>query len=306
MRKVLIGVAVLLVLGVVGLSRSPALLMQFATNLERGRAGLSEHQIAVDGLDLAYTDGGEGEVILMVHGFNADKDNWTRMAAGLTDDYRVIALDLPGFGRSTRDASLRHDPISQADRLKAFHDALGLSKVHIVGNSMGGEIAGVYTVRYPDDIATLTLIDAAGVLSPTPSEFNRLTALGENPLIASNAEEYGALMDFVFVEKPWVPGVVLDHFAQVAIENREFTAGVWLDLRKHPSGLEAQLSTITAPTLVLWGDTDRVLDVSMAAVFGAGIPGSEVVIMAKTGHLPMVEHPAESAGILREFLARRL
>ncbi len=305
MKRLLIGAVIVAGLGLIGLSRSPATLMRIAMTLERGRSGLAEHRITIDGLDITYTDGGEGPVILMVHGFNADKDHWTRAAAGLTDAYRVVALDLPGFGQSTRDDTLQHDPVSQAARLKSFHDALGLSAVHLVGNSMGGEISGVYATRYPQDVASLALINAAGVSSPTPSEFSRLVAGGENPLIARAAAEYDALLDFVFVDKPWVPGVVLDHLAAIAIDNRDFTAGVWADLRTHPSGLEAQLSTITAPTLVLWGDTDRVLDVSMAAVFDARIPDSEVTIMLKTGHLPMVERPAEFAGHLRDFLDQR-
>ncbi len=294
MRRAVIIAAGVLLLGLIGLSRSPALLMRLATTIERGRAGLSEH-----------TDGGAGEVILMVHGFNADKDNWTRMAAGLTGQYRVIALDLPGFGQSSRDPALRYDTTSQADRLKALHDALGLSAVHLVGNSMGGEISGVYAVRYPQDVATLTLVDAAGVRSPQPSQLNQLVAQGKNPLIASNAAEYSALLDFVFEEKPWVPDVVLAHFAQIAIDNRDFTERIWADLHSHPSGLEAHLSEIAAPTLVLWGDSDRVLDVSMASVFDAGIPDSTVVIMPRTGHGPMLERPEESAAILREFLASR-
>ena len=305
MKRGLTAAAVITGLGLLGLSHSPARLMGLAMVLERGRAGLHEHRITVDGLDIAYTDGGAGPVLLMVHGFNADKDHWTRAAAGLTDAYRVVALDLPGFGQSTRDDAIRYDPVSQAARLKAFHDALGLTAVHLVGNSMGGEISGIYATRYPEDVTSLALINAAGVASPTPSALSGMVAEGENPLIARSAEEYDALLDFVFVEKPWVPDVVIDHLAAIAIENRAFTTGIWADLRAHPSGLEAQLATITAPTLVLWGDTDRVLDVSMASVFDAGIPDSAVIIMPETGHLPMIERPAEFAQHLRDFLAQR-
>lgn len=305
MKRGLTAAVVIAGLGLLGLSRSPGSLMRIVMTLERGRAGLTEHHVTIDGLDIAYTDGGDGPVILMVHGFNADKDHWTRAAAGLTDAYRVVALDLPGFGESTRDDAISHDPVRQAARLKAFHDALGLSAVHLVGNSMGGEISGIYATRYPEDVTSLALINAAGVASPTPSALSGMVAEGQNPLIASSAEEYDALLDFVFVEKPWVPGVVIDHLAAIAIDNRAFTAGVWADLRAHPSGLEAQLATITAPTLVLWGDTDRVLDVSMASVFDAGIPDSAVIIMSETGHLPMIERPAEFTQHLRNFLAQR-
>ena len=273
-----------------------------ATSMERGRAGLRTQQIEVEGLSITYTEGGSGPTLLLVHGFNADKDNWTRMAAALTDDYRVVALDLPGFGESTRDPALRHDIVSQTERLKAFHDALELGVVHLAGNSMGGEISAVYATRYPEDVGSLTLINAAGVTSPEPSEMATRLAAGDNPLIANNAEEYTELLAFVFVEPPWIPGVVVEHFASVAIDNRPFTEQVWRDLRASPSNIEASLGDIQAPTLILWGDTDRVLHVSGAAVYDAGIPSSEVVIMERMGHIPMVERPEETAGHLRAFL----
>ena len=303
MRKFVLATAAILGIGLVFLLASPGTTLSLAKGLERRRAGLSEHTASVGDFEIVYTDGGAGEVLLMVHGFNADKDNWTRMAAALTDDYRVVALDLPGFGQSSRIDGLSYDAGTQADRLKAFHDAVGLAAVHLVGNSMGGEIVAVYATRYPEDVATLTLVDAAGVASPQPSEYSRLLAEGKNPLIAGDVDEYDALMDFVFVEKPWVPRPILAHFAQVAIDNRPFTEKIWQDFRGIPSGLEERLSTIAAPTLVIWGDTDRVLDVSMAAVFDDKIPDSRVSILTGVGHLPMLERPDETAALLRDFLS---
>jgi pimeloyl-ACP methyl ester carboxylesterase len=93
-----------------------------------------------DGTHIAYLEGGSGEPLVLVHGFGADKDNFTRVARWLTPHYRVIAHDVVGFGESTHlpDADYRY--AVQAERVRAFVQALGLARVQLGGNSMGGGI----------------------------------------------------------------------------------------------------------------------------------------------------------------------
>ncbi len=99
----------------------------------------------------------------MVHGFAANKDNWTRFAKFVTPVYHVVALDLPGFGDSSCLESASYSIADQAKRLNRFADEIGLKKFYIVGNSMGGHIAGRYTVMFPETVLTLGLFDASGV-----------------------------------------------------------------------------------------------------------------------------------------------
>src|SRR3546814_3852481 len=112
-----------------------------------------------------YLEGGDASkpLLLLVHGFAGDKDNWSMIAPYLTRDYHVIAPDLPGFGENERNPDLAYDLQAQTARLKAFADTLGLSRPHVGGHSMGGWIALRYATEYPAALASLILLHNAGV-----------------------------------------------------------------------------------------------------------------------------------------------
>jgi abhydrolase domain-containing protein 6 len=116
----------------------PGASFKFLLKTERSIAGLKQNNITIEGFNIQYLEGGQGDVILFLHGFGANKDNWTRFSKYLTPHFRVIAPDLPGFGESTRDAAASYTISVQADRIHAFANALGLKAFHLGGNSMGG------------------------------------------------------------------------------------------------------------------------------------------------------------------------
>lgn len=279
----------------------PGLAFGLAKRLERGLAGLEEREVAAGDHRLVYLEGGSGPTLLLVHGFAADKDNWTRLARHLSDRFHLVAPDLPGHGESDRLESASYDIRSQVERLRAFRAALGLERFHLAGNSMGGHIAAAYAAAYPADVESLILLDAAGVEAPEPSELSALLERGENPLVAASAEEFEELLDFLFVERPYVPAPILDHFAEQAAANREFHDKIWSDLGARPLPLEGLLPSIAAPTLVIWGDSDRVLHPSGAEVFQKGIPRARTVMLEGCGHVPMLERPEEVARHVLEF-----
>src|SRR5690606_29500095 len=132
--------------------------------IEQQRAGLSHEQLSVHNLNIHYYRGGpaSGETLILLHGFAADKDNWLRFSRHLTQDYRVIAVDLPGFGESDLPPG-SYDVGTQAERLANILDALGIRQAHVLGNSMGGHIAALFAARYPDRVHSLALFDNAGI-----------------------------------------------------------------------------------------------------------------------------------------------
>ncbi|MEN0105677.1 MAG: alpha/beta hydrolase, partial [Pseudomonas sp.] len=298
MKKLLAGVAICLAAIAATLYFSPAALMATAQFAERQVAGLSNEQVMVGDLSIHYYQGGpaDGETLLMIHGFGANKDNWVRFAKFLTKRYHVIALDLPGFGDSSKpDAS--YDVGTQAERVAAFVQTLGLTKVHVVGNSMGGHIAALYAARHPEQVRSLALFDNAGVTSPKKSELYEMLERGDpNPLVARDAESFAKLVDFVFVVPPSVPANVRRYMAEQASARSAQNDKVFSHLRERYIPLEPELPKIQAPTLLLWGDKDRVLDVSSIEVMKPLLKQPTVVIMKDCGHVPMIERPEETAG----------
>lgn len=308
MRKLLFGLILLLAATAGTLYLSPPLLIGSMRFVERQLAGLSPREAQVEDLTIHYYEGGPatGETLLMIHGFGANRDNWLRFARPFTSRYHVIALDLPGFGESSKPDAL-YDVATQSERLHAFVKALKVDKLHLIGNSMGGHIAALYATRYPEQVLSVALLDNAGVTSPHKSEMFAMIERGEpNPLVVRQAEDFGKLMEFVFVTPPPLPDALKQHFAEQSMTNQAHYDAIFTQLRERYVPLEPELPKIQAPTLLLWGDKDRVLDVSSIDVMKPLLRKPSVVIMKDCGHAPMLERPEEAAQHYQNFLDGKL
>ena len=147
----------------------PDLVLRAWTVSVRRSAGLEVRTVEAAGHRIVYLDGGNGPPVVLLHGFGADKDLWNAVAAELTRTHRVIVPDLPGFGESSVGETERYDAESQARRVRAFLEVLGVREHHLGGSSMGGAISAVYAALYPDSVKTLLLAAPPGVRSPERS-----------------------------------------------------------------------------------------------------------------------------------------
>jgi abhydrolase domain-containing protein 6 len=302
-KKLAVGLAVVVVLAVVLYFALPGLLVGWARDKERKAAGLTEKNLRIAEYEITYLEGGQGTPILMVHGFAANKDNWTRFCKFITPTYHAVALDLPGFGNSTYVENASYGIVDQAKRLDEFVNAAGLKKFHIVGNSMGGYISARYSIMFPEKVMTLALFDSSGVKSPIPSEMAKRLSKGEpHPLIAKSADEFDRMLKFVFVKPPEIPWIVKDYLVKEAMSHNASNSGISKQVSGESGALEPDLPKIKARTLVLWGGNDRVADVSAVQVFEKGLPNCATVIMKDCGHLPMIERPQEAAEHYLQFL----
>jgi len=272
----------------------------FAT--ERWRADLERREIALpDGTRVAYLDGGQGEPLVLVHGFGADKDNFTRVARWLTPRYRVIAPDVVGFGESSHPLDADYRYAAQAERLHAFVQALGITRVHLGGNSMGGGIAMSYAAQHPQEVQSLWLIDAAGLPDAPTAELRRLVEAGTNPLMVRTEDDFPRLVAFTMSDPPWIPDFAMDVMARERIANQALEDKVFRQIAT--DSVEAAITGLATPTLITWGGEDRGLDVRTAAVLHAKLPNSRVEVMPGIGHVPMLERPEESAKSYLRFRA---
>ncbi len=262
---------------------------------ERSVAGLQRKETTLaDGTRMVWLEGGTGAPLVLVHGFGADKDNFTRVARWLTPHYRVIVPDLVGFGESSHRADVDYHYAAQAERLRAFVKALGLARIDLGGNSMGGGIAMSYAAQHPDEVASLWLIDCAGIAEAPPSELARIiTTTGRNPLMIAKESDYPAFLHFVMSDPPWIPGSVMDVLARERIANQALERQVFQQIAT--DSVSGAVKGLRTPTLILWGEDDRALSVGTVPVLQALLPEAQSVVMPHIGHAPMIERPEESA-----------
>ena len=301
--KWLLACLALVVIGLmVFIQLSPEAATKFVVDSERSRAGLTKHSIQLDdGLTYVYLEGGSGEPLLLLHGFNANKDNFTRIASKLTSKYHVIIPDHIGFGESSHPANVDYRTDAQAQRLHQLLTKLNIKQVHIGGSSMGGAISVAYAARYGSEVESVWLLDPDGVSSaPQTAMFDAFDKTGKFALIARSPEEYEMVYKLSMNNPPFVPKSMLHVFAKESIANADLEYQIIKQLL--PDSIEERAKQIKAPTLIVWGDKDHILNVEGAAILHKLIPQSQVVIMPNIGHLPMLEDVGQTA---KDYLAFR-
>jgi len=269
---------------------------------ERRKSGLLSREVETGGRTYAYLERpGPGEVLVLLHGFAAEKDNWTLFVRNIPEEYRVLVLDLPGHGDNARPMDEHFDAHHLASGVLAVLDALGIKSFHVVGNSLGGSVGILIASLRPAAVRSLGLFNSAGVFPEETSEFFELLGAGDNALVVRNRAELDRFFDLIFHHPPPMPWPMRPVLARRNAERAEFHAKIWDDLY---SGEDARthLTSVQAPALILWGDRDRVLHVASAALFARALADSKTVVMEETGHCPMLERPARSAGEYAQFL----
>lgn len=280
-----------------------------AIGWERSAAGLEPAQLDLGELNIAYLRNAEpveGDTLVLVHGFGANKDNWTRLAKHLSEQFNIIAIDLPGHGESSKPLDIGYGFEDQVGYVNQILARLEITETHMMGNSMGGAITALYAATYPNQIRSATLLNPAGILE-YESDLVDLVLEGENPLIPSKEGDFDRLLDFALEKRPFVPWPILDVMEQQAIANRDVNEVIFAAIRDEGFEPEfrAAITQIRAPTLVVWGKLDRVIDYRNADVFVAQIPDAEKAILDDIAHAPMVESPEQTAELFRDFVQRR-
>jgi pimeloyl-ACP methyl ester carboxylesterase len=302
MRKILFAILVLIGAAVIGYYAFPEKVAGYLLDAARGKAGLTKKAIRIDDHNMVYLEGGKGPTVLLLHGYTGNKDNWTRFAVYLTKDYHVVIPDIPGYGESSMIEQDSYDLSNQMSRLHKFAQAIGLTKFHVAGNSMGGLFAGTYAVRYPDEIISVGLFDAAGVMSLKKGIVMQMMEKDENLLVLKDSSDLPRLMSLFFTNPPSLPYPLEKVFVQTALANRKFYEKERKEIFPDFYSLESKLPNIKAQTLILWGEQDKVLDVSSVPVFEKGLKNHKTVIIENCGHVPMLEKPQETATQYIDFI----
>src|ERR1700681_3879164 len=261
-----------------------------ATALER-----PERTISVRGITTHLFEAGASSAppLLYLHGTSLG-NLWLDFHLALTQHFHVFAPDIPGFGLSERPDWMRN----MSDYVLYFRDlldTLGLEKATLVGHSLGGWMAAELAVWYPERVEKLVLSNAAGI---------RVKGSPIADLFAMNAQEVlMACFDDFAAAAPLIP----------AEFNAEYLIGQYRQLTTLASlawnptydpKLERRLARVTCPTMIVWGENDRLIPPIYAEAFHRAIAGSRVAMLSGTGHMPMFEKPQEWSTIIADFLHR--
>ncbi|MEX2309033.1 MAG: alpha/beta fold hydrolase [Pirellulales bacterium] len=259
-------------------------------------AAIPERDATVFGFKLHYREAGKGPVVILLHGLGGDGSRWAPTMDVLAGDFRVIALDQIGFGESDKPlANYNHGML--AEFLVEFIKTIGIEKASLVGHSMGAFVAMYTAVHHPEAVDRLALVDGGGLVNAPRSP--HLVQI-QNGTTLAETREYFELM---FYDK----SRVTDEMVQENFMRRlrvSYTISKMQEARA--KGLatisEEEARGIRAPTLILWGKHDELLDPSDAAVLDRVIPNSRAVLIEESGHIPQVEQPQQFNQLVRDFL----
>ncbi|PIE36764.1 MAG: hypothetical protein CSA54_03345 [Gammaproteobacteria bacterium] len=276
---------------------------------ERTWAGLHSKTIKLRGVKLAYSEGGpaDGEVLVLLHGFTGDRNNWNRMAKYLTGQYRVLIPDLPGHGDTKVGPEPDYSLSEMSQLMKAFVDALGLERYHIAGNSMGGGLALQWAAFRPQQVVSLALIDSAGLYEHEGEVIQQMKQ-GNNQLLIRQVGDMHKMIDMAMADKPFLPRELLAVMEQRQIARYPTYQRIVDDLldtqqRMSTATFHMALKSLRMPVLILWGEQDRIFETPVIKELERNIKRSTTVIMPGIGHVPIFEAPKDAAEIYRSFLA---
>jgi pimeloyl-ACP methyl ester carboxylesterase len=304
--KFLVVVAVVLGLGA-GLVYffAPAMLLKADAARMAMSAHLEKKTVAAGDTTWSYYEGGDGPTIVLLHGFAANKETWLEMAKGLTDHFHVVIPDLPGWGESSRHDDGDYGIPEQADRLESFAAAIGAQRFLLVGQSMGGAIAGVYADKHPERVASLVLMSSLG-LTFKENDFAREVKAGNNPFVYHDRAGLEALLARIFVKPPHIPGRLEDALIARNQKDHAFIERTFNELKEPAQAfsLDPVIGKLNMPVLGVWCHDDKIIDVSALDTLRTGLKSSPSIgatVMNGCNHMPMLEKPVETARILTGF-----
>ncbi|MEE4330489.1 MAG: alpha/beta hydrolase [Wenzhouxiangella sp.] len=276
---------------------------------DRSRGRLRSRRVQVDDLDWHYLEGGHGEPLVLLHGFNADAHHFCRVARHLTAHFRILAPDLPGFGETRASTVEGFSVEDQARAVLDWLDRIGVHHFYLGGNSMGGYIAVAIARLAPERVRALWLLAPGGLHSVKLSAvLAEVADERHNPLVIRDLADFRRLVDYCFVHPPWIPAPLARFLARRSAAQAVQAQRIFDALRYDSTPLEDLAGSVRTPALITWGQADQVLHPQGASVLEQLMPDAQSLIVPSIGHLPMLEAPrnvAEAWVAFTEALARR-
>lgn len=274
------------------------------------------HDVPLPGRTVSVLSIGAGSEVLLLHGLGGTKASFFETAAALAQaGHRVHALDLPGFGGSSKPVTAPYDARWFADTVLEVMDALSIDRAHLVGNSMGGRVAIEVGLRAPERVGGLALLCPAvafvrRAFQPVVRLLRPELGLLPHaiPRSAVTAQFWSMFADPDAID-PALADIVVDEFQRIyggAGARYAFLAAarnVYLDAPFGRDGFYGRLAGLEAPALFVWGSHDRLIPPGFKRHVERWLPAARQVVLDACGHVPQVERPDEVNRLLAAFLA---
>lgn len=272
----------------------------------------SEHScfVDVDGVRVHYQEAGDARApaMVLIHGFASSTLVWSKVFLKLAAaGFRVIALDMLGYGYSAKPRTCEYTIDSQARLLMRLLDALGIPRAIVVGSSYGGAVAATCALDYPERVEQLVLVGTVNNNRPLAFMLMRLfgsPVFGDvvSPLLIGSRRLLRQRMKRVYDRHSWV----LDERRVDARHLPLRAASTHRAIIRTVRGWDAERISrdahlITQPTLLIWGETDREIPVADGERLHAEIPGSRLIVFSNCGHLPHEEYPEAFVDVVTDF-----
>jgi pimeloyl-ACP methyl ester carboxylesterase len=266
------------------------------------RAQQQEKSVTVFGAKISYIEAGDAAKpkVILLHGLGGNVAGWAFNVPALAQNYHVIAIDQIGFGKSDR-PMLKYRVGTYVDFLDKFMAELKIEKASLVGNSLGGWVAALTAIKYPNRVEKLVLADAAGI---KPSEVDLAQIYSLN---YSTRDEVRQLVKLVFYNQALFGSeAFIEQSMSVRVAaNDGYTINSLIEsIKRNEDFLNGRLGEIKKPTLVVWGKQDGLLKLADGEQFKREIPGAELIVFDQCGHIPMIEKAPEFNKAVLAFLAK--
>ncbi|MCU0419334.1 MAG: alpha/beta hydrolase [Cyclobacteriaceae bacterium] len=269
--------------------------------------------VRVQGMDVHYRDEGSARdsvPVVLLHGTGSSLHTWEPCVQQLKDDYRVVTLDLPGYGLTGPHPQRVYSPDFYVGFVADFLRALRIRTCIIGGNSLGGGIAWQFAHAHPTSVAKLILLDAGGYptvshrkpiafsLAQTPLIKHALKRITPYPLAVKSIRNVYAQPERV------TDSVVRRHYELFLREGNRQAFIDRMEYVPYPDNA-SRIRALHVPTLIVWGAEDRLIPIENAYRFQADLPNDTLVIIPGVGHVPMEEDPAATVKAMRLFLGTK-
>jgi 4,5:9,10-diseco-3-hydroxy-5,9,17-trioxoandrosta-1(10),2-diene-4-oate hydrolase len=256
--------------------------------------------------------GDKGSPVVLIHGIGLSVESWAANIHALAQAHRVFALDLVGFGRSDK-PQVPYTLAYFAQFVSDFMAAQDVDRASWIGLSLGGGVALQAAIQFPSKVDKLVLVDAVGlgrkmslllrlVTLPWVGEWmSRPSREGSAQFLQAAVHDPSVITD-EWIERDYGFGLLPDS-QRAFLATLRTSANVLGVRRKVIRSITGKLASITAPTLIVWGKEDRFLPAAQAGVAAEVIPGAQLVVYDRCGHLPPVERPDAFNALVLAFLA---